>query len=629
MSTAFFAAVVGGTNDTVTWAVSGVDGGNSTVGTILVNGSGPPALDSFGNVVTRTAYTAPATVPSTNPVTITATSTDDNSVVASATLTILAAAQVTVSPQNPSLGPGAQQVFTATVQPAPSSAVIWEVNGLPGGFATYGFISNTGVYTAPLSPSPGGSVTITAVSVADTTQSGSATVTLALGTASFQGPYAFTLKGQNAAGTFVRAGSFTADGHGGIVSGLEDVAGSAGVTTGITFTGSYTLGADGRGTLHFNDGLAPSTFRVVMDSNTQAQIISFDTSGTASGQANLQNVAAFSPSALVGTYIFEFFGLDSIGKPISEVGQFVFDGQGNIRSGLEDINDNGIISSQVLFIGTYAVGSNGRGTAQFVTPMETFSFNFYIVSGGAAKFVSTDAGLAAKVAGQIALQAPGAVFTQTSLNGNYAFLIAGASTTGDISTAGSFTASNGLLTNGLLDENASGALTQIPLYTGTYAVNSNGRGTATFSASNRTYGFVFYLDGLGGAFLQETDSAIVSDGSLSQQQTASSLTGSYVLRWGGTVGATTEQIAGQLTLNGSGTVTSGTQDSSSYPGAIPGQTASLTGALNIGANARGALTLTTSTGSRHFVVYIVSPTKIFALETDAGVLTSGALRKQF
>ena len=630
MSANFFAAVAGGANRTVTWSVSGVEGGDSTVGTILVNGSGPPAFDSFGNVVSQTTYTAPATVPSGNPVTITATSTDDNSVVASATLTILAAAQVTVSPANTALGPGGQQTFTATVDPAPSPAVIWEVNGLPGGFSTYGFISNTGVYTAPPSPPPGGSVTITAVSIAHTTQSGSAIVTLSFGTASFQGPYAFTLKGENSSGTFSRAGSFTADGNGGITGGLEDVAGSAGVTSNLAFTGSYTLGAEGRGTLHFNDGLAPSDFRIVMSSSKQVQIISFDTSGTAAGQASLQNVASFRTSALLGTYVFNFSGLDSSGKPVSQVGQFVADGQGGIHNGLEDINDNGTITSQVLFTGTYSVNSNGRGTAQFVTPSGTYNFSLYIVSVGSAKLVSTDAAPAPAVAGQLMQQAPGATFTEGSLNGNYAFLIAGANSAGNISTAGSLsTTGNGILTNGILDENAAGTLTQIPLYTGTYTIGATGRGTAIFSASNRTYGFVFYLDGLGGAVLQETDSAITSDGLLAQQQNSPSLAGSYAFHWGGAVGGTAQQFAGQLTLDGSSSVTSGTQDFSSYPGAVAGQTESLNGALTIEANARGMLTLNPSTDNRHFVVYVVSPTKMFALETDAGVLRSGTLIKQF
>lgn len=52
----FTSVVNGSTNQSVTWQVSGVTGGNSTVGTIDTTG----------------LYTAPATVPSPNPVTVSA-----------------------------------------------------------------------------------------------------------------------------------------------------------------------------------------------------------------------------------------------------------------------------------------------------------------------------------------------------------------------------------------------------------------------------------------------------------------------------------------------------------------------------------------------------------------------------
>src|ERR1700688_1856711 len=54
----FSAAVTGTTNTTVTWSVNSIPGGNATVGTVSTTG----------------AYMAPATVPSTNTVTIQAVS---------------------------------------------------------------------------------------------------------------------------------------------------------------------------------------------------------------------------------------------------------------------------------------------------------------------------------------------------------------------------------------------------------------------------------------------------------------------------------------------------------------------------------------------------------------------------
>jgi hypothetical protein len=56
--------------------------------------------------------------------------------------------------------------------------VNWSVNGVAGGNAMVGMISAAGAYTAPMTvPSPA-TVTITAVSAADSTKSGSAQITV-------------------------------------------------------------------------------------------------------------------------------------------------------------------------------------------------------------------------------------------------------------------------------------------------------------------------------------------------------------------------------------------------------------------------------------------------------------------
>ena len=113
-----------------------------------------------------------------------------------------------------------------------------------GGQRTAGRRINSGhqkhwlVYRAYLPP--GGSVTITAVSLADTTQSGSATVNLTYGNASLS-VHAFTLRASNAAGAFVRAGSFVADGQGHTLCGLLGRDGEH------NFVGSYTMNGVGLG----------------------------------------------------------------------------------------------------------------------------------------------------------------------------------------------------------------------------------------------------------------------------------------------------------------------------------------------------------------------------------------------
>ena len=162
-SQVFTATVANAGNTSVTWQVNGVTGGTATTGTVSASGD----------------YTAPASVPSPASVTVTAISAADPSRSGSSTVTITSAVSVTVSPSSATAQAGiGSQTFTATVANSANTSVTWQVNGVVGGNATVGTISAAGVYKAPASvPSPA-IVTITAVSVADPTHFGSATLTI-------------------------------------------------------------------------------------------------------------------------------------------------------------------------------------------------------------------------------------------------------------------------------------------------------------------------------------------------------------------------------------------------------------------------------------------------------------------
>jgi uncharacterized protein (DUF1800 family) len=85
---------------------------------------------------------------------------------------------VQVTPSTGVIRAGTQQVFAATVTGTTNTAVTWSVNGIAGGNATIGTIVSSGNYLAPtIVPTPS-AVTVTATSVADTTASGNAAVTL-------------------------------------------------------------------------------------------------------------------------------------------------------------------------------------------------------------------------------------------------------------------------------------------------------------------------------------------------------------------------------------------------------------------------------------------------------------------
>ncbi|MGH9467215.1 MAG: hypothetical protein ACRD1Y_07655 [Terriglobales bacterium] len=159
---AFTANVTNATNTAVTWAVNGTQGGNATVGTITTGG----------------LYTAPATFPGLNQVTITAASVADTGESAKAVVTLTQTVSVTVSPASVNVPVGQSFAFTPSVTGTTNENVTWTVDGNAGGNATVGTITAAGVYTAPVSvPSPA-QVTVTATSVADTSKTANATVTV-------------------------------------------------------------------------------------------------------------------------------------------------------------------------------------------------------------------------------------------------------------------------------------------------------------------------------------------------------------------------------------------------------------------------------------------------------------------
>ncbi len=189
-----FAATVANSTDTaVMWTVNGVPNGDAAVGQVCVSGTSPciePGAPASGAV----DYLAPATAPSVNPVTLTATSHADPSRSAAASIAISVPqgpVSVAISPAYAflarSTGTPSTQQFTATVTNSANSNVTWSVqSGVTGqgcAGAACGTVSASGLYTAPAAaPSPN-AIAVVATSAADPTKSATATVVIASGPA--------------------------------------------------------------------------------------------------------------------------------------------------------------------------------------------------------------------------------------------------------------------------------------------------------------------------------------------------------------------------------------------------------------------------------------------------------------
>jgi hypothetical protein len=174
-----FQATVGNAqNQTVTWQVNGISGGNTTYGTITpVQGQTDVAN-----------YQAPATVPAKSTVIVSAIPTAAPNISATATVDITQP-NVTVTVTTPSGAPSATvqinqtQVFDAKITGAGGNQdVTWYVNNVLGGNSQVGTVTNTGsnvtTYTAPATVPNPAAVPIKAVSTFDTNAFGTAGVTV-------------------------------------------------------------------------------------------------------------------------------------------------------------------------------------------------------------------------------------------------------------------------------------------------------------------------------------------------------------------------------------------------------------------------------------------------------------------
>ena len=138
-----FTATVSGTHDTaVTWTASG------------------------GTVTSSGLYTAPSAA-GTYKVTATSVANSDKSASAVVTVSQPIRISISVSPTTASLASGGTQQFTASVSGTSNTAVTWTASG--------GTVTSSGQYTAP---SAAGTYKVTATSVADSSDSASAVVTV-------------------------------------------------------------------------------------------------------------------------------------------------------------------------------------------------------------------------------------------------------------------------------------------------------------------------------------------------------------------------------------------------------------------------------------------------------------------
>jgi hypothetical protein len=654
----------------VNWTVTGtVTGGN------------------FGSITSGGLYTAPGAIPGTNGtanvVTITATSQVQSTLTATQNITLVVPTAINAvtcfDSQNnsaSSVSSGNKLQCAATAATGAIVPVNWSVTNtnFPAVTTNLGSISTQGIYTAALVPPPGQSISITATSQALATEKKTATATVVFGNNVLSGPYVFSTSGRLPTHVFwARMGSFSAGG-GSIIGGLEDTnqGGSPNTVNNTAnnstppsprgFTGSYSVGPDGRGTMQFCEDTnsscpqgSPATayFNIVVVSPSQVQMIEFSPPRTSSATAIAggemvsqdQSVLTVSPreGILSGTYSFNFAGVSTGATEQSVLGEFTANGHGTISAGASNVPGEIDIdptpgSPPTLLKGAiYSISSNGRG----IMILDGFTFSLYPISANRAKFIEIDAPTPPATTPDSVLLGD-AYLQQTSstcgwglnaLSGSVVFQVSGMNTSGGlpgvvIGDVGTFTADGtaGVVSGATIDENSGGTVSsQTGSVSDNYTMDSCGRGTLSIGS----HSYVYYIVSPSDAVLQETSSGINSHGLLVPSQGGpfvdATLTGSYALRVGGTDAAGTagklENFVGQLTSGGTGMNLAGTLDLNDF-GATQTPVAIASGTyvhpLSGGIRATMSLPLNTtpSPTTRNFVLYQVGPKLFYVLDSD-------------
>ncbi len=523
---------------------------------------------------------------------------------------------VTLSPASASLTTGATQQFTATVANTTNTNVAWSVNGISQGNSTVGFISSTGLYTAPNSVPTPASVTVSAVSQADTSISGSATVTI---TAPATPTSPLTVSPATATVPAGGQQTFSATVSGNPIAvnwTLNCQSAVAGACGSISTAGVYTAPA------------SPPP-----GGNVSVTAAAKDNSVPPAGAVVTVQLAN---GTLNGQYAFTFSG-QSAGAPLVSyvaAGSIAFDGNGNITGGTMDINSGGS-STVTITGGTYHINTDGRGNAALTTSGGNVNWQFAVVNHTRIFVERFDSGVQS-ASGVMELQ-DASQFTQAGITGSYAFNLSGANASnkpGSLAGAGAFTSNGaGIISGGALDVNSAGTPSTGLSLSGTYGAPSatTGRGTMTLGGFG-TQNLAYYIVDATHIKVLETDASAQLVGDMYKQPagpfTNASIRNGFVFAF---LGSTSTGIFGEggvITLSGAGTVTSGTLDINKN-GNPQNSLAVTAGNYNVADATTGRTTASVTAGglTLQYVMYPQINGALSVVETDSNVVAGRALQQ--
>jgi Putative Ig domain len=408
----------------------------------------------------------------------------------------------------------------------------------------------------------------------------SLSITVAAGTANpnklFSGTYSFLFQGFDAGGNVVIAGNFNASGTGTIANGQLDSnrsGGTLGVFTGSTFTGTYTLGSDGRGTMQLivtnsKGAMSTTNYLLAADSAGNFDMIENDTIGTpqthGAGIMKPNVGGELAAGSFAGNYVFRVYGQDNAGKPEVIAGVAHADGTSLLTPGMIDVNDAGTYSPAVALTGNFIVGGNNNKGVMFltyqlpnsapVTPPAGYAFYFVSASDIFVMAIDPTDATHPRLGGEMILQHADTVFDATAMGGTSVATGSGLDGSNASVLAG-LLAGNGVSVAGVsYDQNDGGAISSTAL-AGSYVADPSTNGRIAFTGLGSRIAAA-YLVGRNQGILIGSDAAVTFGGLDAQTSGAfssGSLQGGFTLSAQTTWDPAVLNITGQFdSLDGNG-----------------------------------------------------------------------------
>lgn len=400
---------------------------------------------------------------------------------------------VTLSaPPSSAIVPGGTINVSATVlNDASGSGVRWTCAAISGCGSFNPAVTASGVqtiYTAPAASPSDGKVTITAVSVHDTTKTASFTVTISAA--------GISVTISPVPPTAIQPGQKIS-----VSATVSNDAAAAGVNWSclpVNVCGSFSASPTASG--------AQTNYTAPVSAPAGGTVTIIATSVTDSGKSS--RVAAVisgiaSNATLQGQYAIALTSLTGTRGTSSLAGSISFDGNGNVLGGVVDIIAPSLVDLQDQITPTssnlppstssYAVDATGRGTMRIrTTSGQILDFSFVLTSASHALLAEVDGDPGS---GTMDLQQhPSGGFTASQLHGPYSFTMTGTAKTNPatkVSFGGFFSADGvGVVNNGTLDANIAGAMSSSS-FSGTFsAPDANGRGTLQLTGSRS---LIYYI----------------------------------------------------------------------------------------------------------------------------------------